>query len=163
MFQKILISVDESPSSEDLFTQAVTIAQKFNAELILLHVLSPLTDIYPIGVPMYPGMDASMDINYGAFAVDTKMYAEMKEKDDHKSHQFLDLLAKKAGDVPVKCLLETGDPGDVICQVARENQADLVIVGTHGLTGVKELLLGSVSNYVVHHSPCAVLTLPVKV
>jgi nucleotide-binding universal stress UspA family protein len=50
-----------------------------------------------------------------------------------------------------------GDPAEVIIEVANEQQADLIVVGSRGLTGIKRFLLGSVSNKVSHHAPCSVM------
>jgi nucleotide-binding universal stress UspA family protein len=51
----------------------------------------------------------------------------------------------------------SGSPSRVICQVAREWQANLIVIGHRGRSGLSEMLLGSVSNYVMHHAPCSVL------
>jgi nucleotide-binding universal stress UspA family protein len=63
--------------------------------------------------------------------------------------------------VPKGVELETytreGDPADVIIQVANEQQADLIVVGSSGRTGIKRFLLGSVSSKVSHHAPCSVM------
>jgi nucleotide-binding universal stress UspA family protein len=50
-----------------------------------------------------------------------------------------------------------GDPAEVIIEVANEQQADLIVVGSRGLTGIKRFRLGSVSNKVSHHAPCSVM------
>jgi nucleotide-binding universal stress UspA family protein len=50
-----------------------------------------------------------------------------------------------------------GDPAEVIIEIANEQQADLIVVGSRGLTGIKRFLLGSVSNKVSHHAPCSVM------
>jgi len=50
-----------------------------------------------------------------------------------------------------------GDPGRVICDMANSWQADMIIVGNRGRSGLSEFFLGSVSNYVMHHAPCSVL------
>lgn len=53
--------------------------------------------------------------------------------------------------------IEVGDPGPMICQVAAEDRFDLVVVGSHGAGFIRRALVGSVSNYVLHHAPCPVL------
>ncbi|MEM7592653.1 MAG: universal stress protein, partial [Cyanobacteria bacterium P01_A01_bin.83] len=50
-----------------------------------------------------------------------------------------------------------GQPAQQICESAKEWQADLIVIGSHGRKGLNELIVGSVSNYVSHHVPCAVL------
>ena len=59
--------------------------------------------------------------------------------------------------VPVDEIVEVGDAADVICRVAERLRADVVVVGSHGRTGLGRLFLGSVSEHVVRHAPCPVL------
>ena len=71
------------------------------------------------------------------------------------------VLKRAEHGVPKGVELETyareGDPAEVIIQVANEQQADLIVIGSSGLTGIKRFLLGSVSNKVSHHAPCSVM------
>jgi nucleotide-binding universal stress UspA family protein len=57
-------------------------------------------------------------------------------------------------------VVETGDPGRLLCTLASELNVDVIVVGSRGLGAVKRLLLGSVSSYVAHNAPCAVLIVP---
>jgi nucleotide-binding universal stress UspA family protein len=59
--------------------------------------------------------------------------------------------------VPVSTMSVSGDPADMICEVAEREGVDLIVVGNKGMTGAKRFLLGSVPNQVSHHSPCNVL------
>jgi nucleotide-binding universal stress UspA family protein len=62
-----------------------------------------------------------------------------------------------ANGVDVETHVREGDPADVIIDVANEQHADLIVVGSRGLTGIKRYLLGSVSTKVSHHAPCSVM------
>ena len=64
--------------------------------------------------------------------------------------------ATKAG-VKTEFKQTLGYPGRNICELAQTWPAELIIVGSRGLTGIKEMFLGSISNYVTHHAPCSVL------
>ncbi|TMK22965.1 MAG: universal stress protein [Actinobacteria bacterium] len=59
--------------------------------------------------------------------------------------------------VPLSTMSVSGDPADMICEVAEKEGVDLIVVGNKGMTGAKRFLLGSVPNQVSHHSPCNVL------
>ena len=59
--------------------------------------------------------------------------------------------------VKVSTMSVSGDPADMICEVAEKEGVDLIVVGNKGMTGAKRFLLGSVPNQVSHHSPCNVL------
>jgi universal stress protein A len=71
----------------------------------------------------------------------------------------VDALAAAVADVPVVASVECGEPGPAILAVAEKHHADLIIMGTHGRTGVSRLLLGSVAEYVIRHAACPVLTI----
>jgi nucleotide-binding universal stress UspA family protein len=66
--------------------------------------------------------------------------------------------AKKLGNgVAISTVTVSGDPADMICEVAEKEGVDLIVVGNKGMTGAKRFLLGSVPNQVSHHAPCNVL------
>ena len=65
--------------------------------------------------------------------------------------------ALKATKVQINTMSVSGDPADMICEVAEREGVDLIVVGNKGMTGAKRFLLGSVPNQVSHHSPCNVL------
>ncbi|MEM7762191.1 MAG: universal stress protein, partial [Cyanobacteria bacterium P01_A01_bin.40] len=73
--------------------------------------------------------------------------------------EYLQSLVNQARDagVTVDLMQEIGQPEQQICTTAQEWSADLIVIGSHGRKGLKELIVGSVSNYVSHHVPCAVL------
>ena len=56
-----------------------------------------------------------------------------------------------------------GSPGRVICKAAQQWDADVIVVGNRGRSGFSEVVMGSVSNYVMHHAPCSVLVLKTEV
>ncbi|MFM8293491.1 MAG: universal stress protein, partial [Microcystaceae cyanobacterium] len=62
-----------------------------------------------------------------------------------------------AAGIPTETQIQIGEPGRYVRDLAKEWQADLIIIGRRGLRGFQELFLGSVSNYVLHHAPCSVL------
>jgi nucleotide-binding universal stress UspA family protein len=76
------------------------------------------------------------------------------------SLEILQAFAAQANDTGVKVEIVqcVGAPGRTICEVAADWGADLIAIGRRGHSGIGELLLGSVSNYVLHHTPCSVLT-----
>ncbi len=63
-------------------------------------------------------------------------------------------------DIPVDKVVEVGDAAAAICQVAERLGVDVIVVGSHGRTGLARMFLGSVSEHVVRHAPCAVLVIP---
>jgi nucleotide-binding universal stress UspA family protein len=155
MLHKILVAINNSEIGEQVFEQALFLAKATDAELMLVYVLSPYEEGYPI--PPSTGTDGfypaltSDDVNY---------YLQEWESLKRQGTEFLTLLTNKAiaQGVNAEYTQEFGDPGRKVCELALSCQADLIIIGRRGLSGLKELFLGSVSNYVLHHAPCSVLT-----
>lgn len=78
--------------------------------------------------------------------------------DPKEGKSVLDEAAKHLGNgVKLATKTVSGDPADMICEVAEKEKVDLIVVGNKGMTGAKRFLLGSVPNQVSHHAPCNVL------
>jgi len=85
--------------------------------------------------------------------------AMWQEEVSKAEHELADTSAALP-DVPVEKVVEVGDAAAAICQVAERLGVDVVVVGSHGRTGLARLFLGSVSEHVVRHAPCPVLVIP---
>jgi nucleotide-binding universal stress UspA family protein len=156
MFKKILAALDKSDFGKSVFEEAVVLAKALDAKLILLHVLSPLEEGYPM--PMYPGPDSVYPTLHEEAI---RIYTQQWEKYEREGMDLLREFSDKATTtgVSVEFTQNVGDPGGVICDVARTSNADMIVMGRRGRSGLRELFLGSVSNYVLHHAPCSVLAL----
>ncbi len=154
MFQKILVAMDLSKVGSRVFDKALSLAQMSGANLILLHVLSPDEE----GCP-----DISALYSYTLPAADTsgsRYYQELWESFSQKGLEVLQSrveTARQAG-VCADSIQNVGSPGKLICELAKKWDADLIIMGRRGLSSFSEMVLGSVSNYVIHHACCSVLT-----
>jgi nucleotide-binding universal stress UspA family protein len=106
--------------------------------ILMVHVINSL----PVGVlevvvdPLLPNKDEILDL----------------ERSMQEQARKLDVPAT------VKVLIQGRIPGETIVAAARDAKADLIVMGTHGRTGVNRLLLGSVAEHVLRHSPCPVVT-----
>ncbi|MDX2271291.1 MAG: universal stress protein [Cyanobacteriota bacterium] len=155
MMKKILVAVDPSPHSEQVFGYALSLAKATDASLMLIHVLTPQAE----GAPLIPTLAG---IDYGA-AITQELwdaYRQQREAFEKNRFDYLCGLANTASQAGIKAefSLSLGDPGHSICELAKSWDADLIVVGRRGLTGLNEWVQGSVSNYVLHHAPCSVLT-----
>lgn len=140
--RRILHPSDFSRASGMAFTKAIDMAKTNGAELLLVHVLVP-------NIPMA-----------GEGYLSPKVYEEIEATARAHAQKALDALsakAKKAG-VRVKTLLIDGMPHEQITRAARAKRADLIVIGTHGRTGLAKLFLGSVAGRVVSTASCPVLT-----
>ena len=141
--RRILHTTDFSPASRRAFAQAVDMAKANGAELMLLHVLSP-----PI-VPMA-----------GETYIPPDTFARIEASSRAAAQKQLDALVATArrSVKRVTGLLVEGSTHEQILRVARSRRADVIVLGTHGRTGLAKFLLGSVANRVVATSPVPVLT-----
>jgi nucleotide-binding universal stress UspA family protein len=155
MFHNILVALDNSETSQYIFEQALLLAKLSNATLMLLNVLSPLEDPYLNPIFLQP------ETIYPTLHTETiNQYMQAWDKLKQERLDWMRSLTQVAVNAGVKTEFtqSVGDTGPIICKIALSWQADLIIVGRRGHSGVKELLLGSVSNYVLHHAYCSVLT-----
>jgi nucleotide-binding universal stress UspA family protein len=139
----ILHATDFSPASRRAFQRAVEMAKGYRAQLLLVHVVTPevplmMGDGY-VSPKVYEQMEAAV-------------WAEAQKQLQRRVEQ-----ARRAG-VRVKSLLLEGIAHERIVRAARGRKADVVVIGTHGRTGLARLFLGSVASRVLAVSPCPVLT-----
>jgi nucleotide-binding universal stress UspA family protein len=140
--RRILHPTDFSRASGAAFKRAVEMAKANRAELTVVHVRGAAI---PLMVDGY---------------VSPKMYDDMEAAERAYAQKHLDAIvakARKAG-ARAKGLLVAGVAHERIAQAARARKADLVVIGTHGRTGVAKLFLGSVASRVLAVAPCPVLT-----
>ena len=151
MLHKILVAVDYSQTSEPVFNSAVSLAKTTGASLMIMHVLGEDEPGFPV-IPSYTYYPVLDDYDYNLYQ---KQYEDYKQE-GIKFLQQKNKAAKAAG-IKSEFIQLTGNPGRAICKLAFTRSVDLVVVGSRGLKGLKEMFLGSVSNYVTHHAPCSVL------
>jgi nucleotide-binding universal stress UspA family protein len=154
MYHKILVAINHSDIDRPVFNAAVDLAKALNAQMLMLHVLSPLDESSPAAMSVgaeiiYPGLHAEA----------IKRYMQSWETLEAEGLEYLKSLQTQAiaAGVNVEFQQILGEAGRVICQMARNWRADLILMGRRGHSGLSELFLGSVSNYVLHRAACSVL------
>lgn len=136
----ILLATDGSPSALEATRQAIRLADDTNARLVIVgveHVTVPSYGYY----------------GYGA------VYEELVSGEHIHIERVLAEAAHQAEDAGViaETVARSGEVVDEICDVAEQKEARLIVVGSHGWSGVRRFLFGSVSLGVLHHAPCPVL------
>ena len=132
--QHILIPMDFSADAEQALDSAIELAKQFQARLTLLHVIQ---------LPVATEVDLS------------GYYADLESG----ARQELEAYQKRiaATGLTVDIMLDSGAPFRQIVDVAKDRQVDLIVMGTHGRTGMRHLLIGSVAERVVRLAPCPVM------
>ncbi|MBA4250305.1 MAG: universal stress protein [Chlorobiaceae bacterium] len=140
--KKIIVPVDFSDFSKSALKYSVQFAKNFSSELIITYVIEPI--IYPPDFSM--GQIALPSVNL--------------QMDERAKEELEKLVKIEIGEeVPVRIVIRTGKPFVEIIELAREEEADLIIISSHGHSGVEYILFGSTADKVVRKAPCPVLTL----
>jgi len=140
--KRVLVPIDFSDYSKSALKYAVNFTKTFNADIFLIYVVEPV--IYPpdfsMGQIVIPSVDLEMD---------------------KRAIEELNKLSEKniPSRLKVKTIVKTGKPFIEIIETAKEENIDLIIIATHGHTGVEHILFGSTAEKVVRKAPCPVLTL----
>jgi nucleotide-binding universal stress UspA family protein len=136
--KRILVPTDFSAHARDALQHARSLAEKFNARLTLLHVFEP--------------------INLAYESVSAQMVECAQRAEDDARELLADLYAElqEAPGPAVHAVFVTGRPEEKIVGMAKKLKQDLIVISTHGHTGLKHLFLGSVAERVLRHATCPV-------
>jgi nucleotide-binding universal stress UspA family protein len=142
---RILVPIDFSPHSKDALRYAVSLARRFHASIHLVYVVEPT--IYPA------------DLGFGQV-----VYPVFEDELIEKGNQELrNLLKDEVGTATGStAIVRTGKPHQEILLEARERKVDLIVMATHGHSGVEHMLFGGTAERIVRHAKCPVLTVRPK-
>ena len=144
MFKKILVPIDGSEPSWQALEYAGQIGEKFDGELLLLHIIQPFYNATLLAIPVDNGfLNARMD--------------EMKKDAEVILNAAKDRLEAYPARIGVK--VETGNPSERILALAEEEACDAIVIGSRGLSGIAEFVLGGVSSTVAQcaHIPVVIV------
>lgn len=139
MFHRVLVATGGSPWSDNAVKYAIDLARDYGLELVIVHVLTE--------TPPYFIAEAGPSLD------------SLIEGSEEAGRRIVDEAADWAAEAGIQYDTELvwGRVAEVICHVAQERDCDLIVVGSRGLTGLKRLMLGSISNAVAAKAPCPVL------
>ncbi len=136
--EKILVAVDGSEHGNNAVEQAISLGAICNSEIFVISVV----DLYPEQMEVAPAL---------------------VEKMSEDARIFIDEAKKKVDDAKIPC--ETivhmgGQPWEYIVQEAKDKEIDLIVLGSHGRSGLERILMGSTAQNVIGHAPCPVIVVP---
>ena len=145
MFEKILVCLDGSELAEQILPYAVEQAKKFGGKVILLQAISsPSSVISGTGPVTGPALQD-----------------QIKAEDD-KATKYLERIASKLQSDNVEYATAKGTPGHAIVEYAQDSEVDLIAIATHGHSGIRRAILGSVADYVIRESHLPMLVIKPK-
>lgn len=143
MFKKMLFCTDFSENSHYAFTYALDLAKTYKSSLIILHVTPP---------PVHP---EQLSIYLPAEKLEELKKSQRQEMDHLLKENYLKKIAHFRN---VRVVFKEGEPFVEIIRMARKESAGLIVMGTHGRTGLDHVFFGSTAERVVRKAPCPVLT-----
>ena len=138
--KKILVPTDFSDFSELAFQYGLSFCREYGAEMTMLHVIED---------PFYPSAGGSFGFDMAGF------FSKMEEEAQKKMDELI--ATDQAKGVTVQRQIVRGTPFLEIIRVAKEQDSDMIVIATHGRTGLAHVLMGSVTEKVVRKAPCPVL------
>jgi nucleotide-binding universal stress UspA family protein len=142
--QRILVPLDFSRHTEAVLEWAAHLAEEHQSRLLLLHAYH-----LPVEFQQLEGAYLPQDF-----------WASVKAEAEQNLNRYAEPLRQRG--LAVELIVREGYPATVIEEEATEQRADLIVIGTRGLSGLKHLLLGSIAERVVQKSPCPVLTVKTR-
>ena len=152
--KKVLIALDYNPTAQKVAEAGFSLAKAMNAEVSLLHVISD--PVYYSSTEYSPimGFDGFMDMaQWQPDNVDSLRKA---------SQLFLDKSKQHLGDKTIQTLLGEGDFAESILKAAKDMHADIIVMGTHSMKWLENIVMGSVTEKVLKHSSIPLFIVPTK-
>ena len=153
--KKILIALDYDPTAEIIAEKGYALAKAISAEVVLVHVIAEPA--------YYSSMEYSPVMGFTGFTgFNDGNIPEVVDQLKIESHRFLEQSRDHLGDPAIKTLVVEGIFSESILEAAKNENADIIVMGSHGRTGIDRILMGSISEDVLHHSSVPLYIIPTK-
>jgi nucleotide-binding universal stress UspA family protein len=151
--KKVLIALDYNPTSQKVAEAGYSLAKAIKAEVILLHVISE-----PV---IYSSLDV-MAAGYSGYANLELLKLETVEGREELSNRFLDKWKRQLGDKSIKTFAKEGGSSETIKEMAEKLHIDIIVMGSHSQRWLENIVLGSVTEKVLHHTSIPLFIVPTK-
>jgi nucleotide-binding universal stress UspA family protein len=153
VYKRIVVPLDGSTLAEEALKHATEIAKRFHSEILLVRVVGPggvAALMSPAGMLADPSMGTAME---------AEILAEAHDEEIAAAHEYIDSMVKKMTALELKVQGEVmeGHPAEAIMHFAHKERADLIVLTTHGRTGLARMVMGSVADQLVRQCGCPVL------
>jgi nucleotide-binding universal stress UspA family protein len=152
--KKVLIALDYDPTAQKVAETGFTLAKAMDAEVILLHVMTDPTYYSSTEYSPIMGFTGYLD----AGPIELESIDGLKKASQH----YLDKTKHHLGDESIQTILKEGDFADSILEVAKAKHADVIVMGSHSRKWLENIVLGSVTEKVLHHTTIPLFIIPTK-
>ena len=152
--KKVLIALDYNPTAQKVAELGFSMAKSMNAEVVLLHVITEPVFYSTAGYSPIMGFNGYMDMD--------SMQLDSVEGLKNASLQYLDKSKQHLGDNTIQTIVKEGDFADAILETAKELHADIIVVGSHSRKWLENIVMGSVTEKVLHHTSIPLFIVPTK-
>lgn len=151
---KVLIALDYNPTAQKVAEVGFSLAKSMNAEVILLHVITDPVFYATTGYSPIMGFSGFVDVS----PLQLSSVQGLKEA----SLKYLETSKKHLGDKTIQTIVKEGDFADVILMTAQEVKADIIVVGSHSRKWLENIVMGSVTEKVLHNTSIPLFIVPTK-
>ena len=151
---KVLIALDYNPTAQKVAEVGFSMAKSMNAEVILLHVITDPVFYSTAGYSPIMGFNGYMDMG----PVQLGSVDGLK----NASLQYLEKSKQHLGDDNIRTMVKEGDFADTILETAKEEHANIIVIGSHSRKWLENVVMGSVTEKVLHHTTIPLLIVPTK-
>jgi nucleotide-binding universal stress UspA family protein len=152
--KKVLIALDYNPTAQKVAEEGFSIAKVMNAEVTLLHVISD--PVY------YSSVEYSPIMGFNGFMETGQLQLNSVDSLKKAALHFLDKTRHHLGDKTIQTLVEEGDFAESILKTAKAMHADIIVMGSHSRKWLENIVMGSVTEKVLHHTSIPLFIIPTK-
>jgi len=150
----VLIALDYNPTAQKVAEEGFSMAKSMNAKVVLLHVITDPVFYTSPGYSPIMGFSGYVDVE--------PLQLDNVQGLKKASLEFLDKSRQHLGDKSIQTMVKEGDFSDTILQAAKELHADIIVVGSHSQKWLENILMGSVTEKVLHNSTIPLFIVPTK-
>jgi len=152
--KKVLIALDYDPTAQKVAEAGFSMAKSMNADITLLHVITDPVFYSTSGYSPIMGFNGFMDMG--------PMQLDNVDGLKNASLQYLDKSRKHLGDKTIQTIVKEGDFAESILETAKELHADIIVIGSHSRKWLENIVMGSVTEKVLHNTSIPLLIVPTK-
>jgi nucleotide-binding universal stress UspA family protein len=151
---KVLIALDYNPTAQKVAEVGFSMAKSMKAEITLLHVITDPVFYFSSGYSPIMGFNGYMDM--------VPMQLDSVDELKNATLQYLDKSKQHLGDKTIQTIVKEGDFAGSILETAKELNADVIVLGSHSQKWLENIVMGSVTEKVLHHTTIPLLIIPTK-